>query len=162
MVKRAAPYLQIGSVLAAQRILRDPVELAHGLFIMTEKESEAIAKPAISILARHQIGAEVLGDTDTSDAISLALAFVEYVSNNLKDRKILRAQYAPAYAPAEETDPGQEVRSTPPAPATDAWPQYPDSEMSLRRGENAEQDASIIGPESQMNYLSKFLPAGLS
>lgn len=151
MVKRAAPYVQIGSAIIAQRIVRDPIELEHGLFIMTEKESQKIAKPVVSILARHQVGAEALGDTDSSDVISLVLALGAYVSDNLKDRKILRAQYGNTLASMEETSPIQEVRTSPSAAAPEEAFEDPADDVGPGH------DAAEITPESQMHYLRGFV-----
>lgn len=151
MAKKAAEYLQIGSALAAQRLVSDPVEVHHGLFIMTEEESQKITTPAVSMLARHQVGGEVLGDNDLADAISLALAFVKYLSGNFKDRQTLRAQYAPAFSEDNQVkDPNQEVRSSPAG--------HPAEEPL----DTATQgDAAQIDPESQLNYLRGFVRPGL-
>ena len=147
MAKKGATYLQGASAFVAMKVVSDPDELQHGLFVMTEEEALNIATPAASILARHSVGAEVLGDTDLGDGISLGLAFVKYVSDNLKDRKILRESRAAHYAAQNVANTEEEVRSSPSATA------QPD--LIQATAEEAEAQPS------QMDYLKKFLPSGL-
>jgi len=151
MVKKAAPYLQMASAFVAAQIIKDPVELENQIFVMSEAESKAIVTPAVSIMARHQIGADALGDNDLSDAIAMGVALVAYVGAGFKDRKILKemrqGQPLESYQDAAE-----EVRSSPSTPT--APQNLIQDTLDLAQAEEA---ASL----SQMNYLKRFLPQGL-
>lgn len=112
MREKIAMGAGIASHVVASRIVTDPLEQERQLFVMTEKQTQNVAKPVVSILSRHEMGSEVLGDSDLSDYIMLGVAIVGYVIANIQERAALAQARAQMHAFEPETQQQEPARAS--------------------------------------------------